>query len=147
MQRENSRSKVFTRRSLVLAGVQPALLGTLPARLYYLQVVQAGRYAVLADENRINLTLLAPPRGRIVDRFGVTLATNNQNYRVVLVAEQAGDIEATLDAINQLITLRESDRRRVLRDILRNHSFGPIVAPAQLAWNDVPRIATTAPHP
>src|SRR5258708_23442809 len=146
MQRENSRSKVFTRRSLVLAGVQPALLGTLPARLYYLQVVQAGRYAVLADENRINLTLLAQPRGRIVDRFGVTLATNNQNYRVVLVAEQAGDIEATLDAINQLITLSESDRRRVLRDIRRKHSFVPIVARANLSWDEVARIEVNVPE-
>src|SRR5712692_6759175 len=84
MQRENSRSKLLTRRALLLAGGQVALLGTLAARLYYLQVMQAGRYAMLADENRINLTLLAPPRGRIVDRFGVLLATNNQNYRVVL---------------------------------------------------------------
>jgi penicillin-binding protein 2 len=146
MQRENSRSKVFTRRSLLLAGGQLALLGTLASRLYYLQVMQAGRYAVLADENRINLTLLAPPRGRIVDRFGVTLATNNQNYRVVLVAEQAGDIEATLDAINQLITLSESDRRRVLRDIRRKHSFVPIVARANLSWDEVARIEVNVPE-
>src|SRR5260370_8247539 len=146
MQRENSRSKVFTRRSLVLVGGQLALLGTLASRLYYLQVMQAGRYAVLADENRINLTLLAPPRGRIVDRFGVTLATNNQNYRVVLVAEQAGDIEATLDAINQLITLTETDRRRVLRDIRRKHSFLPIVARANLSWDEVARIEVNVPE-
>jgi len=146
MQRENSRSKVFTRRSILLAGGQLALLGTLASRLYYLQVMQAGRYAVLADENRINLSLLAPPRGRIVDRFGVTLATNNQNYRVVLVAEQAGDIEATLDAINQLITLSESDRRRVLRDIRRKHSFVPIVVRANLTWDEVARIEVNVPE-
>src|SRR6266571_9578137 len=108
LQRENSRSKVFTRRSVLLAGGQLALLGTLASRLYYLQVMQAGRYAVLADENRINLTLLAPPRGRVVDRFGVALATNNQNYRVVMIAEQAGDIDATLNAIDQLITISEA---------------------------------------
>src|SRR6267154_3804777 len=146
LQRENSRSKVFTRRSILLGGGQLALLGTLASRLYYLQVMQAGRYAVLADENRINLTLLAPPRGRIVDRFGVTLATNNQNYRVVLVAEQAGDIEATLDAINQLITLSEGDRRRVLRDIRRKHSFVPIVARANLSWDEVARIEVNVPE-
>src|SRR5439155_27321369 len=122
MQRENSRSKVFTRRSVVLAGGQLALLGTLASRLYYLQVMQAGRYAVLADENRINLTLLAPPRGRIADRFGVTLATSNENYRVVLVAEQAGQIEATHDHSNQLLTAREGDRRRALPEILPTHA-------------------------
>ena len=146
MQRENSRSKVFTRRAVLLAGGQLALLGTLAARLYYLQVMQASKYAVLADENRINLTLLAPPRGRIVDRFGVALATNTQNYRVVLVAEQAGDIAATLDAIDKLISLSETDRRRVLRDIRRKHSFVPIVVRANLSWDEVARIEVNIPE-
>src|SRR5580692_10243601 len=114
MQREIERSKFVGRRALLLAGAQVGLLATLAGRLYYLQVEEAGRYAVLADENRVNLRLLAPSRGHIVDRFGVTLATNVQNYRVVLVAEQAGDIDATLNAIDQLITLSAADRRRVL---------------------------------
>jgi penicillin-binding protein 2 len=146
MQREINRSKLFTRRAVLLAGGQLALLGTLAARLYYLQVMQAGKFAVLADENRINLSLIAPPRGRILDRFGVPLATNNQNYRVVLVPEQAGDIEATLDAIHKLVNLSESDRRRVLRDIRRKHSFVPIVARANLTWDEVARIEVNVPE-
>ncbi len=108
--------------------------------------MQAGKYAVLADENRINLSLLAPLRGRIIDRFGVPLATNNQNYRIVLVAEQAGDIEATLDAIDKLITLSESDRRRVLREIRRKHSFVPIVVRGNLSWEEVARIEVNVPE-
>src|SRR5437763_14290147 len=98
MQREINRSKLFTRRAVLLAGGQLALLGTLAARLYYLQVMQSGKFAVLADENRINLSLIAPPRGRILDRFGVPLATNNPNYRGVLVAAAAGGIGATPEA-------------------------------------------------
>jgi penicillin-binding protein 2 len=146
MQREIIRSKQFGRRALLLAGGQVALLATLAGRMYYLQVVQSGRYAVLADENRVNLRLLAPPRGHIVDRFGVPLATNVQNYRVVLVAEQAGDIDATLNAIDQLITLSAADRRRVLRDIKSKHSFVPIVVRGNLAWDDVTRIEVNIPE-
>jgi penicillin-binding protein 2 len=146
MQKEIIRGKHFTRRALLLAGGQLALLATLAGRMYYLQVLQSGRYAVLADENRVNLRLLAPPRGRIVDRFGVPLATNIQNYRVVMVPEQAGDIDATLDAIDALITLTETDRRRVMRDIKRKHSFVPIVVRANLDWNDVARIEVNVPE-
>ncbi|MGO9785301.1 MAG: penicillin-binding protein 2, partial [Stellaceae bacterium] len=73
MKRESSRSKILTRRALILAGGKLALLGSIAGRLYYLQVAQSSRYAMLADENRINIRLLAPPRGRIVDRFGVPL--------------------------------------------------------------------------
>ena len=61
-------------------------------------VSEADRYAVLADENRMSLRLLAPLRGRILDRFGIALADNGQNYHLVIVAEQTGDIAATLDA-------------------------------------------------
>ena len=59
--------------------------------MYYLQILEANKYATLAEDNRINLRLIAPPRGRIVDRFGTPMALNQQNYRVVLVREQARD--------------------------------------------------------
>ena len=57
------------------------------------------RYAVLSDENRINLQLTAPPRGRILDRFGAPLADNAHSYRVVVVPEQTRDLTATIDAL------------------------------------------------
>ena len=62
--------------------------------MYQLQILDRDRYAMLAEENRINMRLLTPPRGRILDRFGVPLADNRQNYRVVVVPEQAGNLEA-----------------------------------------------------
>jgi penicillin-binding protein 2 len=140
MQRENNRAKLLTRRAIMLAGGQVALLATLAGRMYYLQVMQADRYAMLADENRINIRLLAPPRGRIVDRFGVALADNHPTYRVVVVAEQAGDMESTLNAVGTLIPLSDVDRRRVMRDIRRKHSFVPVIIRDNLSWEEMARI-------
>ena len=91
MQREAQRHKILTRRAALLAGGQATLLAALAGRMYQLQILESDRYTVLADENRINLQLLAPQRGRILDRFGVPLADNHQNYRLVIVPEQAGD--------------------------------------------------------
>jgi penicillin-binding protein 2 len=146
MQRDLERNKVLTRRALLLGGAQLGLLGVLAGRMYYLQVLQSDRFAMLADENRISLRLLAPPRGRILDRFGQPLAVNRQNYRVVLVAEQAGDLNATLDAIDRLITVTEADRRRVIRDIRRKHNFVPVVVRANLTWEEMARIEVNAPE-
>ncbi|HWI26879.1 MAG TPA: penicillin-binding protein 2 [Stellaceae bacterium] len=140
MQRENNRTKLLTRRALLLGGAQVALLATLAGRMYYLQVVQADRYSMLADENRINIRLVAPPRGRIVDRFGVALADNEPTYQVVLVAEQAGDIPSTLDAVGTLIPVSDTDRKRVLRDIHRKHSFVPVMIRENLSWDEMARI-------
>jgi penicillin-binding protein 2 len=140
LQREQGRYKVLTRRAALLAGGQALLLSAIAGRVYYLQVVEAQRYKVLAEENRINLRLLAPRRGRILDRFGVSLATSDQNYRIVLVAEQAGDIESTLKAIGTLIPLGEAEKRKVMRDIHRKHSFVPVVVRENLSWEEVSRI-------
>ena len=58
MRQERSQARVFTRRALLLGGGQAVLFAALGARLYYLQVVEASRYTMLADENRINVRLL-----------------------------------------------------------------------------------------
>ncbi|MEQ9449673.1 MAG: penicillin-binding protein 2, partial [Rhodospirillaceae bacterium] len=96
MKRDLNTHRTFTRRALLLGGAQAALVTGLAARMYYLQVIESEQYKLLADENRINLRLLPPPRGRVLDRTGVELANNQQNYRVVLIAEQADNVAQTL---------------------------------------------------
>ncbi len=146
MQREAQRHKHFGRRALILAGAQAALIGALSARLYQLQIVDSEHYGVLSDENRINLRLVTPPRGRILDRFGTPLADNRQDYHLVIVAEQAGDIEARLEALSRLIALDEADRRRVIREARRKHSFVPVVIRPNLSWDEMARIEVAVPE-
>jgi penicillin-binding protein 2 len=146
MYREDSnRYKAFSRRALVLGGGQVALLGLLVGRMYQLQVLESSRYRMLADENRINMRLLPPPRGRILDRFGRLLASNRENFRAVIIAEQTSDVERTLDMLARLIPVTDHDRRRILRDIKRHRSFIPVTVRENLDWKDVSRIEVNAP--
>lgn len=142
---EHGRARRLTRRAALLAGGELVLFGSLAGRLYYLQVVEAKRYARLADENRISIRLLTPPRGRIIDRFGVALATNQPSYRSVIVAEQSGDIGATLDALGKLIPLNDTDRKRVLRATRREPAFVPILIRKNLTWDEMARVEVSAP--
>jgi penicillin-binding protein 2 len=141
-QRDNQRDKLFTRRALLLGSSQLALVGALVGRLYYLQVVEADRYVTLSDENRINLKLLPPPRGRMFDRFGEALATDRLTYRAVIVAEQARTvgIDGTLDALGEIIEVSDGDRRRVLRDVKRKRAFVPVAVREDLTWEDVAKV-------
>lgn len=145
MRSDSDRYKSFTRRTAALAGIKLALLGVLGGRMYQLQVVQADRYATLAEENRINLRLLPPPRGRITDRRGKLLAINRQNYRVLMTVERAGDAEATLDALARYIFIGEGDRSQVLREVGRKRSFVPITVRENLDWSEVARVEVNAP--
>src|SRR5690606_7012676 len=99
---------------------------------------------MLADENRINVRLLPPPRGRIFDRFGEPVAVNGENYRLVLVPEQIGDLERALDIIDRIAPLTEADRRRVLREARRKRGFVPILVRGNLTWDEVSRIEVNA---
>lgn len=147
MNRDPDRHKLFARRAAILAGGKALLISALAGRLYYLQVVEADRYATLADENRINLRLLAPPRGRIVDRFGRPIAENQQNYRLQLVPEdvKGSDIEEVIGSVRQIIELSDKDKRRIIREVRRNRAFVPITLRENLDWSEVARLEINAP--
>jgi penicillin-binding protein 2 len=138
--------KQFTRRALFLAGGQVLLVSGLVGRLYYLQVVEADTYRMLADDNRINMRLLPPLRGRITDRFGEGIAVNRQTYQLVLVSEQTESVADTLDRIAALIDLSESDIRWVLKETSRRSDFVPVTVREGLSWSEVTRIEVNLPE-
>jgi penicillin-binding protein 2 len=144
-QQDQGRYRTFTRRALLLGGVQGTLISALAARMYYLQVIEAERYTVLAEENRINLRLLPPPRGRVLDRYGLPIALNDHNYRVVVVAEQTPSLDDTLSLLGQLVPITEADRARVWKERRRNRAFVPITVKENLNWEQVARIEVNAP--
>jgi penicillin-binding protein 2 len=143
--RDSDRTRVFNRRAAVLGGSQALLISALVGRMYYLQVIESDRYRMLAEENRINLRLLPPPRGRILDRFGEPLAVNRQNFRVLLVSEQTQDVSQTLDALGEVIELSEYDRERVQKEVRRRRSFVPVTVRENLNWEEMARIQVNAP--
>jgi penicillin-binding protein 2 len=148
MNPDKTKAKVFTRRAALFMGGQTLVMGGLGARLYYLQVLESERYAMLAEENRINFRLIGPPRGFIVDRGGDYLAINVQNYRVVLVREQAqaaGGIEAVLEKLAKLIDLNEHTIARVLKEARSRLAFVPITVAENLSWREVSRIGVNQP--
>jgi penicillin-binding protein 2 len=145
-QREEERVRgIVTRRALVLAAAQMGLLGVLAHRLYRLQVEEGERYATLAEENRLSARLLAPPRGRVLDRAGRVVAGNQLNWRALLVAEQTADVAATLETFSRIVPLTEQERARVEREVRRRRRFVPVVVREFLTWEEMARIEMNAP--
>jgi penicillin-binding protein 2 len=145
MKTEKSRRAVFTRRVLLLGAGKTILLGLLGARLWQLQVKESERYAMLAEENRISMRLLPPPRGRISDRFGVPIAENRLNWRAMLVAERTDDVGATLATFTRIVPLTDGERTRIERDVRRRRRFVPVLVREFLEWEDMARLEVNAP--
>jgi penicillin-binding protein 2 len=135
----------ITRRGLMLLGLKLGVIGGLAWRMRDLQIVQNERFHMLAEENRINIRLLPPARGMILDREGRVLAANRQNYRIVMVREQAGDAEAVLDRLGRIVEITPERRERVLREMRSVAGFVPVVVAENLTWEDVVRVSGNAP--
>jgi len=145
MRKEVRTSGVFTRRTLLLMGGQAGLLGLLGVKLWDLQAVEGARYATLAEENRISVRMLAPPRGRLLDRTGEIIGGNKLNWRALLVAEQAGDVPSVLDNFSRIVPLADHERVRIERDIKRHRRFVPVVVREFLTWEEMVRLEVNAP--
>ena len=130
---------------MVLGGLQLAFGGLLTWRLNDMQLRQSDQFRLLAEENRINLRLLPPVRGLIMDRNGVLLAGNEQNYRVVIKRDDAGDVDLVLGRLGQLIPLSPEVLERVHRDLRRNRAFVPVTVAERLSWEEISRVAANAP--
>ena len=145
--KDKSRYATFTRRSLGLGGGMAAVFAVLAGRLYQLQIRDGDQYMVEAEDNRVSERLIAPPRGRIIDRFGVELANNRRNYRVLLVSEQASEgVKAALDTIGEIILLSDQQKKKVLHDIAMNKKFVPVPVAENLSWEDFSRVNLQLPY-
>ncbi|QHQ35500.1 penicillin-binding protein 2 [Algicella marina] len=146
MRRPNPASAAnITRRGLMLLGIQGLAVGGLGYRMRQLQVEQADKFLLLAEENRINIRLLPPARGLIFDRNGKPIAVNQQNYRVTIVREQAGDLEETLYNLARLIPLPPDRQEKILKELRQRSAFVPVTVTEHLTWEEIARIAANAP--
>ena len=138
-------ARKITRRALFLGGCQAAFVAVLAARMRYMQVDQADQFRLLAEENRVAIRLIPPARGLIQDRNGVLIAGNEQNYRIVITREDAGDIEAVLNRLAQVIPITPEEIERTLREAKRRSAFVPIIVADRLSWDDLAKVSVNAP--
>lgn len=135
----------LSRRGLIIGGLQTAFIAALAVKMRKLQVEDASEYRLLADENRINIRLIAPSRGEIYDRNGKVIARNEQSFRITIVKEDAGDIEQTLYSLSNLTKISQNDAKRVIEEIERSAPFLPVTVRDQLSFKEIARIATNSP--
>ena len=141
----NSHRRI-SRRGLIVGGVMSASAAALALRMRFLQVEQADQFRLLADENRINIRLIPPARGRIFDRNGTIIAENVPSYRITLVPEEeTSDIEAVIERLGQLVELDPDELNRARRDLERLRGDTPVTVADRVSWEAISRVAVNTP--
>ena len=138
-------ARVTTRRSLLLGGMMTSVVGVLGFRMWQLGVRDAEEYYLLAEENRINLRLVRPDRGRIFDRAGKIVADNEHTYRITLVNEKARDVDDVLAKLQRLLGLTSEDIDRIREQLDRVWGFVPVTVKDRVTWEELSIIALNTP--
>lgn len=129
---------------LSIAGLLVLLLCTLLGmRLYALQVSQHQNFTTQSENNRIQLRAIAAGRGRIFDRNGTLLATNQPSFTLTLVADSDAEISRMVSTIGQLITLSGNDIKRFNKLRRRLSRYTPVALKFGLTEQE---LATLAAH-
>ena len=113
--------------------------GLIGARLLHLQVHRHDELSAQAENNRIAVAPIVPNRGLILDRNGVVLAHNYSAYTLEITPSKVDDMEATIDALAQLVDIPGRDRKRFKRLMEESKSFESLPIRTKLSDEEVAR--------
>jgi cell division protein FtsI/penicillin-binding protein 2 len=131
----------FRRRMVVAAGFVVVMFLLLLSRFVYVQVLQYQHYHTLAENNRISLVPTPPNRGLILDRNGVVLAHNYSAYTLEITPSKTGNLDATLDALGQIVEVTPGQRKRFAKLMAESRNFETLPLRAHLSDEEVARLA------
>lgn len=132
---------LFRMRLAIVAFVVAGIFVVILSRLFYLQVIQHDYYDLLAEQNRVNIVPVVPHRGLILDRNGVTLASNFAAYTLEITPSQVGDVNSLIDELSKLIEITPKDRRRFQKMLEEEPDFSSIPIRTRLNDEEVARFA------
>jgi penicillin-binding protein 2 len=142
---EATQSFTFSRRAMVVGGLQGAIGAVLVGRMAWISVVQNEKYSLLSESNRVNLTLIPPRRGWIIDRNGRPLANNRTDFRVDLIPQRIVDAEATISHLARLLKLEPDDVDRIREDLEKSAGFRPVQVADKLTYDQYAAISVRLP--
>jgi penicillin-binding protein 2 len=113
----------------------------LASRLAYLQVVRHDDLLAQAESNRTAILPTVPPRGTILDRNGVVLASNYSAYTLEITPSKVQDLETTINELAELVDIQLKDRRRFKRLREESKSFDSLPIRNRLTDEEVARFS------
>ena len=140
----------FSRRAWLLGTAQAGVGLLLAGRMGWLAIAQNEKYNLLAESNRVNMTLVPPRRGWIVDRHGAPIANNRTDFRVDIVPDrlEGGDKgrERVLALLQKLLALPPEEMERIRIDLKNAPGFQPVQVAENVDWERFARVSLRQPE-
>ena len=135
----------FTRRSFAIAAGMGGIGTLLAARMGYIAIAENERYELEAESNRVNLSLIPPRRGWLLDRNGAPLASNRADFRVDVIPDRLADSEATIARLGEILGLEDTQIADINQRIEESPGFQPVEVATGLDYEQFAAISVRLP--
>lgn len=135
----------FERRAVLIGAVQGGIGVLLALRLGYLAIAENEKYRLESESNRVNLTLIPPRRGWILDRDGAPLASNRADFRVDLIPERLRNADDTVDRLGVLLALEPARIADIKDRVKTSRGFAPVEVASGLNYEQFAALSVRLP--
>mgnify|MGYP002777027092 CR=1 FL=1 len=135
----------FERRSFVVGAAMGGVGMLLATRMAYLSIFQNEKYSLESESNRVNLSLIPPRRGWILDRNGAPLASNRADFRVDVIPERLPDPEGTMRVLTDILKLDANTVADVTKRIGDARGFQPVEVASGIGYEQYAAISVRLP--
>jgi penicillin-binding protein 2 len=139
-------SLAFSRRMMLVGGAQAAVGAALVGRLGWLALAENEKYQLMSENNRVQLIVVPPRRGWLVDRRGKPIAINRSDFRVDIIPQQLENPEQTLKTLAQLLKLDSDELDRILKDLKGSHGFQPVQVAESVPYDQYAAVIVRLPE-
>ena len=143
---EQSQSYSFSRRAVMLGVAQGGVGLMLAGRMAWLSIAQNEHYQAMSESNRVNMTLVPPRRGWIVDRNGAPIANNRTDFRVDIIPDRLEDKDRVLAVLGQILSLPPEEIERINIDLKHAAGFQPVQVIENLDWERFAAVSVRLPE-
>lgn len=123
---ETSQSATFSRRSFLVSAGQVGVAAVLAGRMGYIAIAQNARYTEMSEENRVQMRLIPPRRGWIVDRYGNPIAINRGDVRIDIIPDLLQDKERVIAELARILELPPEEVQRIHDDLAQASGYQPV---------------------
>jgi penicillin-binding protein 2 len=131
---------------VLFGGAQAAVGAALVGRLGWLAVAENEKYQLMSENNRVQLIVVPPRRGWLVDRYNKPIAINRSDFRVDIIPQQLEHPEQTLKTLAQLLRRDTDDLDRILKDLKQGRGFQPVQVAESVSYEDYAAVTVRLPE-
>jgi len=135
----------YDRRTFVVSVMGGGVGILLAARMGFIAIAENEKYATESESNRVNLSLIPPRRGWLLDRNGAPLASNRADFRVDLIPDRLVNPVETIDILGGLLNLDQTAIQDLKDKVDTVRGFQPIEVASGLDFSQFAAVSVRVP--